>query len=131
MILGVNWMRMVSPVLFDFQASSISMKWKGERVELTDQYRNGSNKILTCQTISGLQKEESYFLCHVVAIEDEDKEGDGIPDGVRGLLHQYQDLFEEPKGLPPTRTHDHLIPLKEGSSPVSSNPYRCPYVHKK
>lgn len=39
-------------------------------------------------------------------------------------------VFEEPKGLPPTRTHDHKIVLKEGIPPVSVRPYRYPFVQK-
>lgn len=137
MIFGINWMKRFSPDIFDFETNSISIKWKGERVELNDQVGTEKNKIITCQTLSDSVGGYSYFLCHVVAKEvvtdrgEGENQGEGLPDGVRGLLHQYQDLFAEPTDLPPTRTHDHLIPLKEGSSPVSSNPYRCPYIQKK
>ena len=30
------------------------------------------------------------------------------------VLEQFQSVFVEPKELPPTRTHDHHIPLKPG-----------------
>jgi hypothetical protein len=43
------------------------------------------------------------------------------------LLMEYQDVFAEPKGLPPRRSHDHAIPLVEGASPVSVWPYRYPF----
>lgn len=39
-------------------------------------------------------------------------------------------MFEQPRGLHPTRSSDHRIPLKADSSPVNANPYKCPYVHK-
>jgi len=32
---------------------------------------------------------------------------------LQSLLETYQDLFQEPKGLPPLRAHDHVIPLNE------------------
>jgi hypothetical protein len=39
-------------------------------------------------------------------------------------------VFEEPKGLPPIRSHDHQIVLKEGSQPISVRPYRYPHFRK-
>ncbi|XP_026417103.1 uncharacterized protein LOC113312574 [Papaver somniferum] len=39
-------------------------------------------------------------------------------------------FLKKPKGLPPSRSLDHKIPLKTGSNPTSQRPYKCPYVHK-
>jgi hypothetical protein len=39
-------------------------------------------------------------------------------------------VFEEPKGLPPTRSHDHKILFKEDSTCVCVRPYRHPYFQK-
>ena len=46
------------------------------------------------------------------------------------LLHTYSSVFSTPTGLPPPRTHDHSIPLIEGSNPVKVKPYRCPHSQK-
>lgn len=46
------------------------------------------------------------------------------------LLKQFADTFDEPIGLPPTRTHDHAIILKEGTAPISVRPYRYPFFQK-
>lgn len=46
------------------------------------------------------------------------------------LLTQYSDLFNEPKELPPKRTHDHVIPLKEGAEPINLRPYRYSHDQK-
>ncbi|PNX68160.1 hypothetical protein L195_g063854, partial [Trifolium pratense] len=34
------------------------------------------------------------------------------------LLHNYQAVFKTPTTLPPTRAHNHAIPLLEGTNPV-------------
>ncbi|KAK1619811.1 hypothetical protein QYE76_025328 [Lolium multiflorum] len=47
-----------------------------------------------------------------------------IPEIIATLLTEYKHLFEEPKGLPPRRAHDHQIPLLPGAQPVKSRPYR-------
>lgn len=39
-------------------------------------------------------------------------------------------MFIEPCGLPPIRSHDHLITLKEGTLPVCARPYRYPLYQK-
>lgn len=46
------------------------------------------------------------------------------------ILASYKDVFEEPKGLPPPRSHDHKIPLVQGSGRVCVRPYRYPHFQK-
>lgn len=47
------------------------------------------------------------------------------------VLAEYAGIFEEPTQLPPSRgVFDHHIPLKEGSLPVNSRPYRYSPVQK-
>nr|GEX09298.1 retrotransposon-related protein [Tanacetum cinerariifolium] len=46
------------------------------------------------------------------------------------VLTDFCKVFQEPSGLPPPRLHDHSIPLKPGSKPMSSQPYRQPYFQK-
>jgi hypothetical protein len=45
-------------------------------------------------------------------------------DALTVLQKEYQEVFEEPKSLPPPRSHDHSIPLKEGSNPINLESYR-------
>lgn len=48
-----------------------------------------------------------------------------IPNtGVEALLTKFEIVFQEPKGLPPSRTHNHPIPLKPRVEPPNSRPYR-------
>lgn len=46
------------------------------------------------------------------------------------LLHSYQSVFETPSSLPPPRSHDHVIPLIDGSKLVKVKPYRYLHSHK-
>jgi len=46
-------------------------------------------------------------------------------------LRCYEDVFKEPKGLPPIRDHEHGITLKQGHESINVRPYRYPYHHKK
>ena len=46
------------------------------------------------------------------------------------LLHNYEEVFKEMNTLPPVRSHDHKIVLKDGIDPVSVRPYRYPFFQK-
>ena len=39
-------------------------------------------------------------------------------------------MFEEPRGLPPIRKHEHKITIKEGVNPVNVRPYRYAHAQK-
>jgi hypothetical protein len=45
-------------------------------------------------------------------------------------LEEFADIFADPKELPPKRSHDHAINLKEGAQPVSVRPYQYPFYQK-
>ncbi|GJY87372.1 reverse transcriptase [Tanacetum coccineum] len=53
-----------------------------------------------------------------------------IPEKITEILHQYKDVFVVPTTLPLTRSCDHQIPLKEGTIPINSRPYRHPPTQK-
>jgi hypothetical protein len=52
-----------------------------------------------------------------------------IPQDLQGIIDKNSKVFEDiPKGLPPTRNHDHEIQLILGSVPPNIRPYRYPYA---
>lgn len=131
LILGVNWMKVVSPVIYDFGNNSVSVYWKGSRVELRSNDQPTKVKVLhEVKHNSWMNKGDTYFLIQLMEIT-EDKVQDSPPAEIMKLLGKYEDVYAEPKGLPPVRKQDHKIPLKADSSPVNASPYKCHYAHKK
>ncbi|WVZ15409.1 hypothetical protein V8G54_012975 [Vigna mungo] len=53
-----------------------------------------------------------------------------MPISVQQLVEEYADLFQEQRGLPPRRSCDHAIVLKEGAAIPNIRPYRHPHRHK-
>lgn len=53
-----------------------------------------------------------------------------ISPAVGEILQRFSGFFEEPKGLPPKRSHGHHIILKEGTVLISVRPYRYPFYQK-
>ena len=83
----------------------------------------------------------NYFLCSLMTVEDGEEEAIDartittmFPDikdtDLLSLLQSYQDLFHEPKGLPPPRAHDHRILLKADSEAINLRPYRYSGLQK-
>lgn len=52
------------------------------------------------------------------------------PPAVDELLEHYEDVFSEPKRLPPHREIDHHIHLKDEQKPINVRPYRYAYAQK-
>ncbi|GJR23773.1 putative mitochondrial protein [Tanacetum coccineum] len=59
---------------------------------------------------------------------DECKIGENVE--LRALLKEYADVFEKPKTLPPHRSFDHQIPLRDRNVNVNIRPYRYPSSQK-
>ena len=53
-----------------------------------------------------------------------------ISPDLQKVLDKYSKVFDTPKGLRPTRDHDHVINLILGSVPPNIRPYRYPYAQK-
>ncbi|KAL1213452.1 RNA-directed DNA polymerase-like protein [Cardamine amara subsp. amara] len=49
---------------------------------------------------------------------------------VGAILAEYEGIFREPTGLPPSRGREHAITLKNGAEPVSVRPFRYPQAQK-
>ena len=53
-----------------------------------------------------------------------------VPMPIQTVLEKYEIVFQMPQELPPQRSKDHAITLKEGTAPISVRPYRYSYVQK-
>ncbi|KFK38387.1 hypothetical protein AALP_AA3G106900 [Arabis alpina] len=53
-----------------------------------------------------------------------------IPKDLQEVLVVFDQVFEEPQGLPPSRGREHSITLEPGSRPVTVRPFRYPQVQK-
>lgn len=49
---------------------------------------------------------------------------------VEGVIEEFSGIFEEPKGLPPSREFDHHIPLVNPQLSVNARPYLYPFHQK-
>jgi hypothetical protein len=105
-ILGVDFLRSLGPILWDFDTLTMTFSRQGRRVRW--------------EGLGGAAPAPQLQL----ATADDEAEHPLLTQ----LLQQHSDLFDELQGLSPVREYDHRIHLPPGTDPVAVRPYRYPPV---
>jgi hypothetical protein len=131
-VLGAQWLRNLGPILWDFSQLYMSFQWQGQKITL-EGLASPRDKLLEApKMVKQLRKQQEGVFVQVFSIQlgDEQCCPEVKEPELLQLLESFQEMFEEPRKLPPTRRHDHQIPLVEGSGPVNVRPYRYPHYQK-
>src|SRR5262249_5688626 len=122
LILGMPWLTKLGTVNWNFQQQRMAFKWREYQCEL-----KGEKEII--QHITG--QELTHILTNNVGqvelycwmIKDEgsraEKMKGKLQPQIETLLEEFQELFDEPHGLPPDRECNHRIHLHEGTNSVN------------
>jgi hypothetical protein len=103
MVLGVQWLRTLGPILWDFGRAQMSC-W-------CDDYWAVWHDISARHSVPSANATVSVDL-------------------LEALIDEYTDVFSILTGLPPPRRHNHRIHLLPGTTPVVVRPYRYPQLVK-
>jgi hypothetical protein len=128
-VLGVDWLRFLGPVLWDF--GSLTMKFPYQNREVTLQGLSPALDLLDAResipkgTDSDCKGVWVQFMEATVV-----KTKPLMHSAIQELLEGYPEVFKEPEGLPPFRSHDHRILLQDESKPTCGRHYRYPYYQK-
>lgn len=119
LILGIQWLEKLGTMTLKGDASL------------------GRSGISLKAMLRSLRKEGHGFLVEFNLLQaptvqgnEDTQPGKEIPEFLKGVLDEYKGVFNMPVGLPPKRSHDHAVVLKEGTDPVNVRPYRYPQVQK-
>ncbi|KAF8405189.1 hypothetical protein HHK36_010089 [Tetracentron sinense] len=126
MVLGAQWLRTLSPILWDFE--NLWMRFQDSNSDITLQGETSPMAAITeASTVLKSLREGApcAFLHMLFATETTEKQA--LPSDLLNVLHHFDDVFGTPSELPPRRSHDHQIPLLPGSQPTNVRPYR--YLH--
>ncbi|XP_027151895.1 uncharacterized protein LOC113751950 [Coffea eugenioides] len=131
MVLGVDWLARYSPIKFDFRQLSMRFLQGRQPVELKGEVSKLKLKAIKGSKLTKWRKKQAYGISAQLCVLEEGKEDtEVIPAEMKSLLDKFEGVFAEPQGMPPRRSHDHSIPLKQGATPFQVRPYKCPYVQK-
>jgi len=128
LVLGAAWLATLGPHISDY--SKLTLKFYKDKQFVTlhgDKYQfnhlrrmHNTHAIAEVFTLQCQQKE--VFLDSCLELPDQ------MPIELVQLLHNYSTIFATPTTLPPSRSHNHVIPLMKDAKPVKVRPYRYPQV---
>jgi hypothetical protein len=104
LVLGVDWLRTLGAILWDFNSHSVTIVLSGSEV-----------------TWTGLAV-PALPVVRMITSVDSSLMGD--------MLDEFTDLFATSTGLPPARSRDHRIRLLPDTAPVAVRPYRYAQLQK-
>ncbi|XP_027174040.1 uncharacterized protein LOC113773608 [Coffea eugenioides] len=131
MIIGVDWMKKYSPLTFDFKALQITFDKEWEQVLLKGNSETAQVKLRKGEAAGKVIRHRvGKALQQSCMVKVHNCQVTSVPNSLTELLAEYEDIFSYPKTLPPSRTHDHKIPLKADARPFKIAPYRYPYSQK-
>lgn len=150
MVLGIQWLVTLGPIMWDFSQLHMEFQQAGNKVVLRGLNHNyiqlinnkQANKLLSSSSEATLKCMGTFLLVETVDSEDQEQDDFSTPGAtllsmeaqlpipLSTLLQDFQDLFAEPQHLPPQRSHDHSIPLKDGTEAINVRPYRYPAIQK-
>lgn len=131
-ILGYDWLMAHSPMQCDWVTRTLSFDHKGSSIQLHGVQSMGPHlSLVSSSQVVKWDRGNDIWTCVLLNCSSPDN-GERSPSdaAVAPLLVQYQDLFQSPSALPPSRIYDHTIPLVPGAVPVNSRPYRYSPLQK-
>lgn len=123
MVLGVEWMRELSHMVFDFKKMLIKFQHQGREIELVGHKEEAALSQMSGTMIRRLLKKgkqgfigQFFFLSAATQPED-------IEAPIAAVLDQFPTIFETQTSIPSEIAHDHHINLTP-----NIRPFRVPYV---
>ncbi|KAG8380917.1 hypothetical protein BUALT_Bualt06G0066500 [Buddleja alternifolia] len=114
--------------IHDFRTMRVTGSFKGKNIHILID-TGSTHNFIDVEAAKRLGCKLEATQCFPVSVADEDpfcynlsaKSSSEPLQELQAILDDYQDLFAEPTTLPPPRTQDHAINLKEGT--ISVRPY--------
>ncbi|XP_019429957.1 PREDICTED: uncharacterized protein LOC109337432 [Lupinus angustifolius] len=129
LVLGIGWLADLGEIRADFGKMILSVKKGDSTITLVGDPTLTKTELSLGAFMQVLLKEGEGLLVQCdpkphARIEEV------VPEEIQRVLQQYEEVFQDPQGLPPARRQDHAIHLKEGAEVPNLRPYRYPHYQK-
>jgi hypothetical protein len=130
-VLGEEWLHTLGPVTMDFKELYMSFTKEGHVHTLRGIQAGPPEIVISHHMEKLLKKGHSGIISQFNAIQVMESLTQEIHPDLQLVLNKHHQVFETPKGLPPSHgEHDHGIPLIPGSQPPNVHPYQHPFAQK-
>jgi hypothetical protein len=127
-VLGIQWLQSLGIVVLNFQELFMKLSLEGKEIELRGITRK-PGKVISSNGMTKLLKKGHQGVIAQLFSLDVQTSKPSIPQDLQGIIDNHSKVFEDiPKGLPPTRNHDHEIHLILESVPPNIRAYKYPYA---
>ncbi|GJZ12837.1 ty3-gypsy retrotransposon protein [Tanacetum coccineum] len=126
-ILGAAWLSTLGSHIADYPTYTIKFYTTNQFITLVGDPSLAYVRNRKQSTISSFQTINSY-RSHCLSLHYSVR--DTIPLDLAVVLSKFSSIFELPIRLPPSRSHDHSIVLKEGVNAIKVRPYSYPVSQK-
>lgn len=141
-VLGVQWLRTLGPITWDFEKLVMQFTLGQKRVTLNGIHPGSvrESKAAKINEIKDSEPQLSMIYAYETPVEEKaelcllevGEVTKTMKPSIQQFLTEFNDIFMEPTKLPPFREmHNHKIPLLEGANPVNPRPYCYAMYQKK
>lgn len=131
-VLGVQWLKMLGPVLTDYNTMSMKFFSEGQLIELQGDQESTLTMLTPHQfrRLSHNSDTSSFYHIAVLAEVPIPDSNSPLHPSIQTLVDHFAVLFQPPTSLSPERITDDHIHLIPQAAPVNVRPYRYPHFQK-
>ncbi|XP_050906359.1 uncharacterized protein LOC127120018 [Lathyrus oleraceus] len=132
-VVGMSWLKSLGDMIVNWKKQTMEFWHEGKWVMLRG-IEGTSEAISALQSIIGKASKgygnKGWSLDAKLSTTEGQTEAVLGQSDMQGVLKSFEDVFQEPKGLPPRRSRDHAINLLSRQGAVNVRPYRYPHHQK-
>ena len=134
-ILVIEWLAKLGTIGNNWKTPMMQFQWKGNKVLLRGDASLERSLITLKSMMKTIKKTRGGGLVELMKIEGTKEVNkvsipSGVPEELNNVVEQFTTVFHMPNELPPVRSKQHHVVLKEGTNPISVRPYLYPQVQK-
>ncbi|KFK23991.1 hypothetical protein AALP_AAs48021U000700 [Arabis alpina] len=130
-ILGIQWLGSLGDMRCNWKLQKIAFMVEGKEVELQGDPSICCSPVTLKGLWKALDQEGQGVIVEYGGLQAQNPRSEKpVPEALSTVLAEFTGVFEEPRGLPPSRGKEHEITLKQEASPVCVRPFRYPQAQR-
>ncbi|KAJ0640342.1 putative nucleotidyltransferase, Ribonuclease H [Helianthus annuus] len=140
MVLGIQWLAPLGDIVWNFNQLTMEFSVNGVKKVLKG-VNNSGISLCSMEQMEHMLSHPNHlvpsqmFEIQLTSLEGQNGQSTNVSKTmldtrISKLIYQYKEVFAEPKGLPPSRSCDHRIELKDEDVSINLKPYRYQSIQK-